>query len=101
MRRNSISDKLEELYNKESQIYANPIQTRPKPKAGITGEKPEEEIVSTSDIGTGDEDEVKKDLGKEAKKETSINSNKEKNKKQVAPKNWKFKGPRDYITQEK
>ena len=43
MKKNILSDKLDELYRKEN-IYTNPIQTRPKPRAGITGEKPDEEL---------------------------------------------------------
>ena len=103
MRRNSISDKLEELYKKESQIYANPMQTRPEPKPGISGEKPKEaDLVSTSDIGTEDEDEVKKDLGKGSEKDLGFKGSKTKDdEKKSLPKNWKFKGPRDYIPQEK
>ncbi len=36
MKKNIIADKLTELYRKEN-LYTNPIQSRPKPKAGITG----------------------------------------------------------------
>jgi len=38
-----VISKLEELYNKINEYgYSNPIQTRPKPTPGITGEKPGE-----------------------------------------------------------
>ena len=38
-----VIKKLRELYDKVDEYgYAHPIQTRPKPKPGITGEEPEE-----------------------------------------------------------
>ena len=102
MKRNILSDKLNELYRKEN-IYANPMQTRPKPKTGITGEKPDDK-----DLGVeyqplaGDEKEVKQDLGKGSEKdlgkkgtEKDIGSDKK-----SKPKDWKFEGPRDAIDQE-
>jgi len=100
MKRSIISDKLYELYKKEGRIYANPIQTRPKPKAGITGQKPDNDSVGpTLSNRPSDEEEIKKDLGfkgsdidlkKGNKKDLGI-------KKKSEPKKWKFKGPRDSI----
>ena len=38
-----VIKKLEELYNNIDEYgYANPVQTRPKPEPGITGEEPGE-----------------------------------------------------------
>jgi len=102
MKKNIISDKLDELYRKEN-TYTNPIQTRPKPKAGITGKKPDDEEVGVKYQSiANDEEEVKKDLGKGNEKdlglkgsEKDIGSN-EKSK----PKDQKFEGPKDAIHQE-
>lgn len=100
MKRNDIADKLEQLYKKEAQIYANPIQTRPEPKAGITDEKPDDEDVGKK--YNYDEDDTEKDLGfkgneknvgeKGTKKDLGI-------KKRSEPKRWDFEGPRDAIRQ--
>ena len=97
MDRKTIADKLAELYNKENQIYANPVQTRPKPKPGITDQKPDEEDLGVQiNTGSSDEDDVtkdlglkgsEKDLGKGTKKDIGSN-------KRSQPKNWEFEGPR-------
>ena len=44
---NDVFDTLERLYKKEQ--YNHPIQTRPKPKPGITGEEPKE--IKVNDFG--------------------------------------------------
>jgi hypothetical protein len=44
---NDIYDTLERLYKKEQ--YNHPIQTRPKPKPGITGEEPDD--IKSADFG--------------------------------------------------
>jgi len=103
MDRKTIADKLAELYNKENQIYANPVQTRPKPKPGITGQAPDEEELgvqvnadlsdegdTTKDLGLKGDD---KDLGKGTKKDIGST-------KKSKPKNWEFEGPRDSIHRE-
>ena len=104
MKRNIIADKLEQLYKKEAQIYANPIQTRPKPKAGITGKKPDEEDLGKKiNVDINDEEDTEKDLGlkgnendlgkKGTKKDLGI-------KKGSEPKHWEFEGPRDAVRKE-
>ena len=75
MRRIIISKKLDELYKKEQ--YHPVIQTRPKPKAGITGEEPEET-----------------DLEKDTSSKSTENNNKK-----SEPKIWKFKGPHDSVNE--
>ena len=45
-----VISKLEELYNKLNEYgYGNPVQTRPKPTPGITGEEPG--VVTSRNIG--------------------------------------------------
>jgi len=44
---NDVADFLEKRYKEEQ--YNHPIQTRPKPKPGITNEEPEE--IETTDFG--------------------------------------------------
>ena len=48
---NDVADVLKRLYDKEDlgEQYNHPIQTRPKPKAGVTGEEPEE--IKSNDFG--------------------------------------------------
>jgi hypothetical protein len=103
MKRNILSDKLDELYRKEN-IYVNPIQTRPKPKAGISGEKPDDEDLGVTYTGSIlDDDEVTKDLGlKGNEKDLGLKGNEKDigSDKKSEPKDWKFKGPRDEIHQE-
>lgn len=104
MNRNEIADKLEQLYRKEANIYANPIQTRPKPKAGITGEKPDDEDVGKKYSPTSpDQEDVTKDLGlKGGEKDLGDKGTKEDlgTKKKSQPKRWEFEGPRDSVHQE-
>lgn len=104
MEKNIISDKLDQLYKKESQIYANPIQTRPKPKPGITGEKPDDEDLGYKyQPASGDEEEAKKDLGQKGNEKDLGNKGSKKDlgrKKKSEPKEWDFEGPRDAITKE-
>ncbi len=101
MKRNIISDKLDELYKKEN-IYTNPIQTRPKPKAGISGEEPDDEDLGLKyNPVAKDEEEVTKDLGKGSEKDLGKGDKKDiGQKKKSEPKNWEFEGPRDAIHQE-
>lgn len=103
MKRNIIADKLDELYNKESQIYANPIQTRPKPKPGITGKKVDDEALGPQlPDRPADEEEVKKDLGlKGTEKDLGLKGTEKDlgRKKKSEPKDWEFEGPRDAIHQ--
>lgn len=102
MKKNILSDKLDELYRKEN-IYANPIQRRPKPRPGITGEEPDDK-----DLGVeyqplaGDEKEVKKDLGKGSEKDLGLKGDKEDigSDKKSRPKDNNFEGPKDAIRQE-
>jgi len=71
---NSISDRLKKIYNQEH--YGNPIQTRPKPEPGITGEDPEDDVKKQikknedegnfgiySNRNIEDEDDVTRDIG--------------------------------------
>jgi hypothetical protein len=101
MKKNILSDKLDELYKKEQ--YNHPIQTRPEPKAGITGEEPnEEDIGTTHGPSIADEDEIEKDLGKGNQSDIGNKGNIKDigQKKKSKPKNWEFEGPRDGIEQE-
>ena len=100
MKRNILSDKLDELYKKEQ--YNHPIQKRPEPKAGISGEKPNEDDLGTKyQESPKDEEEVKKDLGKGSEKDLGKGSEKDLGiKKKSQTKNWEFEGPRDAIKQE-
>ncbi len=100
MKRNIISDKLDELYKKEQ--YNHPIQTRPKPKAGISGEESSDEDLGLKyNPVASDEEEVTKDLGKGSEKDLGKGDKKDiGQKKKSEPKNWKFGGPRDAIHQE-
>ena len=103
MNRKMIADKLYELYNKEGQVYANPIQTRPEPSPGITGQKPEEDDLSLNYAPQpADEKEITKDLGlKGSEKDLGKSSEKDLGrKKESEPKNWEFKGPRDWVKKE-
>ena len=94
MKRNIIADKLDELYRREN-IYSNPIQSRPKPKSGITGQIPDDEELGTQiNVGSTDEEDVIKDLGLKGN-EKDLGR-----KKKSEPKDWKFEGPRDSIHQE-
>ncbi len=102
MKRNIITDKLDDLYKKEN-TYQNPIQTRPEPKAGITGEKPnEEDLGTTHEPRIWDEDEIEKDLGKGDQSDLGNKGDTKDigQKKKAKPKNWEFEGPRDSIEQE-
>ena len=103
MDRKTIADKLYELYNKEGQIYANPVQTRPKPKSGITGQTPDEEDLGVRvNTDSPDEDDVTKDLGlKGDEKDLGKGTKKDiGSTKSSKPKNWEFEGPRDSVQQE-
>jgi len=42
--------------------YSNPVQTRPKPKPGITGEKPNEDLPPGSMGPSGSEIDLDKDI---------------------------------------
>ena len=103
MKKNIIADKLDELYRKEN-IYSNPIQSRPKPRPGITGKKPDDEDLGTQvNSGPTDEEDVTKDLGlKGNEKDLGLKGDEEDlgRKKKSEPKNWEFEGPRDSIHQE-
>lgn len=102
MKRNILSDKLDELYKKEN--YQNPIQTRPVPDVSVTGEKPDDEQLGVEyDPTLKDEDEVTKDLGKGGKKDLGKKGNKKDlgSKKESKPKSWDFEGPRVSVKQEK
>ena len=101
MKKNILSDKLDELYRKEQ--YNAPIQTRIKPKPGITGEKPnEDDVGKTYQPAQKDEEEVKKDLGlKGTEKDLGKGDKKDiGTTKKSEPKRWDFEGPRDAIRQE-
>ena len=104
MKRNIIADKLEQLYKKEGQIYANPVQTRPKPKAGITGQQPDDEALGPKlPDRPADEEEVKKDLGlKGSEKDLGLKGTEKDlgRKKRSEPKEWEFEGPREAIRKE-
>jgi len=95
MNRKILSDKLAELYNKEQ--YNHPIQSRPEPKAGITGEEPDQEDLGVEHRTDEEDNNIKKgnqsDLGKGSKKDIG-------RKKSSEPKDWNFQGPRDSIEQE-
>ena len=100
MKRNILADKLEELYSREQ--YNHPIQSRPKPKAGISGEEPNEDDLGLKyQESPKDEEEVKKDLGKGSEKDLGDKGDKKDigTKKKSQPKNWEFEGPRDAIKQ--
>ena len=102
MKKNILADKLDELYRKEN-IYANPIQTRPKPKAGVTGKKPDDEDLGVKYQPVArDDDEVKKDLGKGSEKDLGLKGDKKDigSDKKSSPKVQKFEGPKDAIRQE-
>ena len=99
----NITDKLQQLYKRETQIYANPIQTRPKPKPGITDEKPDDEDVGLDyNPSSADEEDITKDLGhKGSEKDLEKGTKKDLGtKKKSQPKRWDFEGPRDAIRQE-
>jgi len=100
--KNFLSDKLDELYRKEN-IYTNPIQTRPKPKPGISGEKPDEEDLGVKYQPVAqDQEEVEKDLGKGSEKDLGLKGSEKDigSDKKSEPKKWNFEGPRDSIHQE-
>jgi len=101
MKRNILSDKLDELYKRED--YKHPIQSRPEPDVSITGEKPDEDdLGSEYDPTLKDKDEVEKDLGKGSKKDLGLKGNDKDigNRKKSNPKDWDFDGPRVSIKQE-
>jgi len=101
MKKNTLSDKLDELYKKEQ--YHPPIQTRPEPKAGITGEEPDEEDLGRKYMSRFvDDDEIEKDLGKGNQSDLGNKGERQDIglKKKSEPKDWKFEGPRDSIKQE-
>jgi hypothetical protein len=99
---NFLSDKLEELYKKES--YAHPLQTKIKPNRSITGESPDEDDVGLTIDPGRDEEETKQDLGLKGNEKDLGNKGTKKdlgNKTHSDPKKWEFKGPRVSIHQEK
>jgi hypothetical protein len=102
MDRKTIADKLYNLYNQE-QIYANPIQTRPKPKAGITGQKPDDEEMGVKvNTGSADEEDVTRDLGNKGSDRDLGKGDKDDigSTKKSTPKIQKFKGAKDAVHQE-
>ena len=62
MKNNFLTDKLEELYKRET--YSHPLQFRTKPDKSITGEEPDEDNLGRKFSPGKDEEETKKDLGK-------------------------------------
>jgi hypothetical protein len=102
MKRNILSDKLEQLYKKEQ--YQHPLQTPIKPDVSITGEEPddEEDIDFINTPKVNNKDDSKADLGlKGNTKDFSKGSRKDLGtKKESEPKERNFSGPRVSIHQE-
>jgi hypothetical protein len=102
MKKNFLSDKLEELYNRET--YAHPLQFRTKPDTSVTGEIPNEDDMGRKINPGKDDEESKEDLGhKGNEKDLGLKGNEKDlgNKNKSKPKQWKFDGPRVSVKQEK